>query len=444
MSILTGIAVPHPPIILHEVGRGEEKKIQSTIDAYDKAMKLVASLEPETVILLSPHSTVFHDYFHISPGFSAKGNLSMFGASHVEIEVEYDQNLANKICELATVESIPAGTFGEKDPMLDHGSLIPLYFLKKHYTDFKVVRISPSGLSSDVHHSFGKCINSAVESLDKNVVIIASGDLSHKLKTTGPYGYAEEGPIFDEKIINIFHSGKLNELLKLDDILCNNAAECGLKPFQIMAGSLSESKIIPSMLSYEGPFGVGYAVATFEVMSKSIPKHKEEDEYVKLAKKTIEHYIVTGKRTNIPDDVSSELLYSKAGVFVSLKKHGELRGCIGTISPNENCIAEEIIQNAISASSCDPRFSAVKEHELDHLEYSVDVLGQAEPIDSFDKLDVNRYGVIVQKGHRRGLLLPNLEGIDTVEKQVDIARQKAGVMKGEKYNLLRFEVVRHK
>lgn len=444
MSILTGIAVPHPPIILHEVGRGEEKKIQSTIDAYDKAMALVASLEPETVVIISPHSTVFQDYFHISPGFSAKGNLSMFGASQVEIEIEYDQDLANKINELSTMKNIPAGTFGERDPMLDHGSLIPLYFLQKHYPNFKVVRISPSGLSPDTHYSFGKCINSAIESLDKRAVIIASGDLSHKLIETGPYGYAKEGPVFDKNIVKIFASGTLKDLLKFDDGFCNDAAECGLKPFQIMAGSLSESKIIPSVLSYEGPFGVGYAVATFEVMSKNISMDTGEDDYVKLAKKTIEHYVLTGRRIDIPSDIDNDLLYGKAGVFVSLKIDNTLRGCIGTISPNEDSLAEEIIQNAISASSYDPRFTAVKEHELEHLEYSVDVLGEAEPIDSCDKLDVNRYGVIVEKGNRRGLLLPNLEGIDTVEKQVDIARQKAGIKADEKYNLLRFEVVRHK
>lgn len=444
MSILTAIAVPHPPIILHEIGQGEEKKIQSTIDAYDKAMELVASLEPETVVVISPHSATFQDYFHISPGFSAKGDLTMFGTNEINLEVEYDQDLVNRISELAAVKDIPAGTCGAKETMLDHATLIPLYFLKKHLSNFKVVRISPSGLSPETHYSFGECIKSAVESLNKNVVIIASGDLSHKLIETGPYGYAKEGPIFDKNIVKIFESGKLEDLLRFDEIFCMDAAECGLKPFQIMAGSLSESTLLQNVLSYEGPFGVGYVVATFEVISKNIPKHKEEDdEYVKLAKKTIENYVVTGRRISIPEDIAPELLYNKAGVFVSLKIGGALRGCIGTISSNEDCIAEEIIQNAISASSCDPRFYPVKEQELVYLEYSVDVLGEAEPIDSSNKLDVNKYGVIVQKGNRRGLLLPNLEGIDTVAKQIDIARQKAGISENEEYNLLRFKVVRH-
>ncbi|HHZ00152.1 MAG TPA: AmmeMemoRadiSam system protein A, partial [Tissierellia bacterium] len=129
---------------------------------------------------------------------------------------------------------------------------------------------------------------------------------------------------------------------------------------------------------------------------------------------------------------------------VSLKLDGSLRGCIGTISPTTSSIADEIIRNAISAGTEDPRFPPVTEEELSRLEYSVDVLGKAEKIESLDDLDPVRYGVIVTKGHRRGLLLPNLEGINTVEEQVSIALRKAGIYPHEDYRLERFEVVRHK
>ena len=131
-------------------------------------------------------------------------------------------------------------------------------------------------------------------------------------------------------------------------------------------------------------------------------------------------------------------------MFVSLKKDGRLRGCIGTISPAAENIAAEILTNAVSAGIGDPRFDPVEEDELPELVYSVDVLGEAEPISGMDELDPKRYGVIVNKGHRRGLLLPNLEGVDTVRQQVDIALQKAGIRREESYTLERFEVVRHK
>ena len=133
----------------------------------------------------------------------------------------------------------------------------------------------------------------------------------------------------------------------------------------------------------------------------------------------------------------------RAGAFVSIHKHGYLRGCIGTIGPTRDSVAEEIIENAISASTRDPRFSPVTEDELPWLEISVDVLGEAEPIDSPEELDPRRYGVIVTSGRKRGLLLPDLEGVDTPAQQIDIASRKAGIRKGEKISLERFEVIRH-
>ena len=137
------------------------------------------------------------------------------------------------------------------------------------------------------------------------------------------------------------------------------------------------------------------------------------------------------------------LLRDRAGVFVSIKKNGELRGCIGTISPVGENIAEEIIQNAISSCSHDPRFNPIGPEELPSLSVSVDVLSEPEPVKSVSELDVRRYGVIVSKGFRRGLLLPNLEGVNTVDYQLRIALDKAGIGYKETYAIQRFEVVRH-
>jgi AmmeMemoRadiSam system protein A len=146
----------------------------------------------------------------------------------------------------------------------------------------------------------------------------------------------------------------------------------------------------------------------------------------------------------MPKNLPKEMLQAKAGVFVSLKKHGELRGCIGTISHTTDNIAQEIMRNAISAGTGDPRFFPVQEDELDELQYSVDVLMKPEAIDSVDQLDVKRYGVIVRSGYKSGLLLPNLEGVDTVEEQLEIVLQKAGIGRNENYKMERFEVIRHK
>jgi AmmeMemoRadiSam system protein A len=132
-----------------------------------------------------------------------------------------------------------------------------------------------------------------------------------------------------------------------------------------------------------------------------------------------------------------------AGVFVCIKSHGQLRGCIGTITPVTESVADEILRNAVSVACEDPRFPPVRENELTDLVYTVDVLAPPEPIDSLEMLDVKRYGVIVTSGHKRGLLLPNLDGVDTIDEQLDIAMQKAGIREGEPVLLERFEVVRY-
>ena len=163
---------------------------------------------------------------------------------------------------------------------------------------------------------------------------------------------------------------------------------------------------------------------------------------VKLAKETVESYIRNGKVAR-PKELTPEMK-ERAGVFVSLHKHGQLRGCIGTFEPAKDNVAEEIIANAISSSTMDPRFPPVTASELDDLEYSVDILTRPEPVTDLSQLDPKEYGVIVESGWKRGLLLPDLEGVDSVEEQIAICRLKAGISASEPLNLYSFQVRRFK
>ena len=172
-------------------------------------------------------------------------------------------------------------------------------------------------------------------------------------------------------------------------------------------------------------------------------KKNKESTYVKLAREAIENYIRYGKVISPPPDLPEEMVNQKAGVFVSLKKFGNLRGCIGTFLPTEQNIAYEIIRNAISAAMEDPRFPPVTVSELDDLSISVDVLSPPEEVSDISQLDPKRYGVIVSSGYKKGLLLPDIEGVDTVEEQINIAKRKAGIYPGEKVKLYRFEVKRY-
>ena len=322
------------------------------------------------------------------------------------------------------------------------------------------MRIGIAGLPPEDHYRLGMLIRQTADQLGRRTAIIASGDLSHKLKADGPYGLSPDGAVYDRRIMEVMGRGAFGELFDFPESLCTAAAECGHRSFVMMAGCFDGIGVQAEALSYEGPFGVGYGVCTFlpgeaDPSRRFLARHQEavtqkaaearagEDVYVRLARQSFTAWVTEHRRIPVPDGLPPELLARRAGVFVSLHKAGQLRGCIGTIAPTQASVAEEIIQNAVSACAQDPRFSPVRPEELAAIECSVDVLGEAEPIDSMDALDVQRYGVIVTSGHKRGLLLPALDGVDTVAQQVDIARRKAGISTYENLSLERFEVIRH-
>ena len=460
MSIIAAFMVPHPPMIVPEVGRGSEKQVEKTIASYEKVAEEIAALKPETIIISSPHSVMYSDYFHISPAGRAQGSFGDFGAPGVKFDVDYDQELVKLICSRAEASQFPAGTLGEKHPELDHGTMVPLWFITKKYKDFKLVRTGLSGYDLLKHYEYGIRIKNAVESLGRRVVYVASGDLSHKLQSYGPYGFAEEGPVYDKRIIDVCSGARFGELFDFDESFCEKAAECGHKSFVIMAGALDGVAVQATQYSHEDVTGVGYGICSFipkgddegrHFLDKRLKlvedelnqKREKSDAYVKLAQASAEYFVKNGNVMPLPNNLPSELLNTKAGAFVSVHKFGALRGCIGTIASTQKNLALEIIENAVSAVSKDPRFQPVTEDELKYLDINVDVLGEAEPIKSEAELDVKKYGVIVQSGYKRGLLLPDIDGVDTVEQQVSIARRKGGIAPDEKIDLFRFEVVRH-
>lgn len=467
-GIIEAVAVPHPPLIVPMVGRGQERAVQDTIDAYETVAARIAEANPDVLIVTSPHAPLYRDGFFISDATTVQGDMSRFGAPDTRIDMSGDPVLAQRIAEIVDADGIPVVLESRAqrsfrslsmDDGIDHGTFVPLHFLQQHLPRTPVVRIGLSGLGPEDHERLGRAITSALAEQDKRAVFVASGDLSHKLKEDGPYGFDPAGPRFGQRIGEIFDAGDLDALFTMDPVLCDDAAECGLRSFQIMAGALAEQArrsgqtFEGELMSLEGPFGVGYAVARFvpsDVDSRSsagvlgVSEEEIVDPIVGLARASVEGYVRDGCPITRPHGLPEELLSEKAGVFVSLHEGDDLRGCIGTIEAVRECIADEIIANGIAACSHDPRFEPVHERELDFLSYSVDVLSAPEPIESPEDLDPSRYGVIVTQGWRRGLLLPNLDGVETVAQQVAIAKQKAGISPfDENVELERFEVVRH-
>ncbi|MDR0557914.1 MAG: AmmeMemoRadiSam system protein A [Treponema sp.] len=452
--------VPHPPLIVPGIGRGDE--IPATRDAYMRIAEEVREENPGTVIFISPHSVCYADYFHISPGTSATGSFGAFRAPRIRFSARYDEELARCIGVTAEKSGVHAGKLGERDAELDHGVMVPLYFLSSP----RIIRIGLSGLPLIDHYRFGMCIREAVDALGRDVVLAASGDMSHKLKTDGPYGFAKEGPEHDAFVKDCIEKSDFKSLMAVDPALCERAAECGFRSLVILAGFMDGVRTQARVLSYECPFGVGYLTAAFsgesgasggeasllpvllaERKARLARKRDTNDPYVRLAINAIERFVKTGKIMAPPassKDTPAEMLEKRAGVFVSVKKDGALRGCIGTIAPVRKNIALEIIENGVSAVSRDPRFPPVEEEELESLAYSVDILSPPEAIGDSSALDVVKYGVIVSCGNRRGLLLPNLDGVDSVEEQIAIALRKGGIQPSEPYALERFEVERHR
>ena len=476
MAIVAAFAVPHPPLIIPAVGLGREHEIQSTVDAYEEVGRRIAALQPDTVVISSPHSIMYRDYLHVSPGAGARGSFAQFRAPQAAYECTYDQQFVAALEAACLADQLPAGTRGERTPQLDHGTMIPLHYIKNACEATgqpmpKVVRMGLSGLSPAEHYRMGMLVQRVASVLGKRVVFVASGDLSHKLLAEGPYGFAPEGPEFDQRVCRAFAEGDFLDLLCMDRGFAERAAECGLRSFQIMAGTLDRTDVRAELLSHEGPFGVGYGVAAFEPVGEEgscedralleayeewhrqdlAQRRAAEDELVSLARLSLETYVLSGgirvRVDDLPDGraLPPELLQRRAGCFVSLKKDGELRGCIGTIAPTKTSLAEEICANAVSAGRYDSRFEPVEAEELNDLVYDVDVLGDPEPIASEDELDVRKYGVIVStRDGRRGLLLPDLDGVDSVREQVSIAAQKGGIdLFGDDYRLERFVVERH-
>ncbi|MEQ8197088.1 MAG: AmmeMemoRadiSam system protein A [Clostridiaceae bacterium] len=465
MSLLGFYLLPHPPIIIPEVGKGEEKKISNTIEGFRAVGKEIAEKAPETIVIITPHGTMFQDAISMSYENEISGDLRNFGVPDILMKLQINKSLTSRIFELSQEEGV-AVVMTTKSFLrrynvtfsLDHGAMVPLYFVNKYYKDYKLVHITYAPLSDIDLYKFGICINKAVEELKDRVVLIASGDLSHKLKAEGPYGFDPCGEKFDKEFLYYLEKGDVEGIFSIDKNIIYNAGECGRRSTAILLGALDGKKFKGELMSYEGPFGVGYGIMKFITISEDSPKlekfessrqayyekrKKQQDPYVRLARESLTTYLETQKiMKEIPDYVTDEMKNTKRGVFVSMKKHGNLRGCIGTILPVTDSVAEEIIRNAIESGLNDPRFNGVEEEELKDIVFSVDVLTEPEP-SSKQELDPREYGVIVSCRGRRGLLLPDLEGVDTVERQLEIALQKAGIPPYEDYNIERFRVIRH-
>ncbi len=434
------------PVVAGQFYPGSASQLEAMIETLvdEKAEK------QDVIGLVSPHAGYIYSgpvagavisrikfkdtFIIIGPNHSGKGKpLSIMTQGKWKTplgEVEIDSELGKQI--LATSTHLQEDDIAHQ---YEHSIEVQIPFLQYFKSDFRIVPIILGYAGGDTYKEIGREIAKAVRELNREVVIIASSDMTH-------YEPQESAQKKDTQAINAILDLDEDELLRRVEEL--NISMCGYAPTTSLISAAKElgaksAELVKYQTSGDTTGDYSAVVGYAGIIISAVEMHP----LVKLAKNTVETYVEEGKVPPPPDELTPEMK-EKAGVFVSLHKSGELRGCIGTFEPAAKNVAEEIIQNAISSSTRDPRFPPVTPDELGQLEYSVDVLTTPKPVKDKSRLDPKKYGVIVQCGFRRGLLLPDLEGVDTVDYQIDICCQKAGIAPDEPVNLYRFEVKRYK
>jgi len=457
-KVVLGALSPHPPLLIPEVGGDMLLEVDDTKRAMERLALAVREVDPDVVVIISPHGPIMPGSIGIWAVGTLKGDFARFGAPEVAFTVENDLELLSVLLDEGRAAGYPLQGVDEAllkrygyPPDLDYATLIPLYYLEKAGVRKPVLPMGMGFFHPRKLYEFGVILRRGVEKAGRRAVIIASGDLSHRLTVDAPAGYSKSGPAFDRTLWDLLSKGDVEGILNIDPQLREDAGECGYRSLVMMLGCWEGRSVKTVPLSYEGPFGVGYGVCLIRDKDLYLASLGEDEgrqssrphPLVELARRTVEA-IARGEAPPSAEDVSLPGdLPARAAVFVTLYRDGHLRGCIGTIEPVHSSLAEEVISNARQAAFADPRFLPVRAFELNRITYSVDVLGEPEPVDDERQLDPRIYGVIVRSGRRVGVLLPDIEGIDTAKTQVDIARRKAGIRPDEPVELYRFRVIRY-
>lgn len=427
------VLMPHAPVLIPEVGGGREREAAATVEAMWEAARMVVASHPQAVLVISPHSPRRPGHFGFWTGATLVGDMSRFGCPEVTLELPNATALASAIAE--RFHETGLATWWVPAQPLDHGAFVPLYFLTRSGWAGPTVVMSLNHPGEGGWRKAGQGIQRAAQVLGIRLAVVASGDMSHRLRPGAPAGYEPRAARFDQEFVRILRAGRYEALTQLDPTLQELAAEDVVDSTLIGAHAAGLADTDHRVLSYEGPFGVGYCVARLF--------HAERNGSAgtllpAIAREAVERHLCNGRpHRAIPRDAFFD---QRAGVFVTIRtRDGRLRGCRGTIFPQQPDLVEETRAVALSSAFQDGRFEPVTEDELGQLTYEVSVLHPPEPVASAAELDPHRYGVIVSTPDgRRGLMLPEVEGLDTVAQQIEATCRKAQIDPREPLTLERF------
>ncbi len=414
----------HAPIVVPAVGGARARSCAASTRAMAVAARRVVAARPEALVLLSPHTPRVRGAFSCVAGQRIRADLSEFGAAEVRCDLPRGAGMHTALIEACHAEGVALEDITLR--RLDHGAMVPLAFLVEAgwQGDTLVIGL-PAEPRAEELAALGRAIRTAAEG--KRWALVASGDCSHRLLPQAPAGYHARAAQFDRALVEVVTSGDDAALFRMDEELRELAAEDVLDTIQIAAACAGSAQG-RELLSYEGPFGVGYLVAVLHA-----GEERDLSRLVDVAEDAL-HAHLHG-RGHQASAVLDDAHYT--GVFVTWRKNGDLRGCIGRMTL-QGSITDAVRELAVAAAVEDPRFPPVTRAELPELTGEVTLLHPTEPVTGTHELDPRVWGVEVSAGWRRGVLLPDIEGVDTVSEQLAIVLRKAGIAAHERYQLRRF------
>ena len=441
------VLMPHAPILVPDVGGDRAGAARASVRAMREAAARVMDFQPDTLALISPHSPRQRGAFGLWAGDRLTGTFAQFNAPGAQVSLPNDTPLADAI--IAEARNRGLATWLIRGQTLDHGALVPLWFLAQAGWAGPTVVLSLKDPADGGLAELGEAIAAAARASRRRIAIVASGDMSHRLKENAPCGFHPQAHQFDETFINLIRDGDYHGIGNIAPALRELAAEDAVDSTLAAAAAVDWKAAGHKVLNYEAPFGVGYGVAIL-FAEKSNPadptpataraSNREGAILPALARQSVAAAL--RDNSELPPAATAPYLSAKHGVFVTLReRNGMLRGCCGTISPTCDNVVAETWRSARLAALQDTRFSPVQASELPYLHFDVSVLHSMEKISSAAELDPARYGVVVStEDGRRALLLPGIAEITTSEQQLGIARKKGRIGPREPVMLQRFQI----
>lgn len=440
-SIRFAALMPHAPILVPAVAGPRAGAARTTAAMRDVAGRL-GGHSIDTVVVISPHSPRRRNAFGLWSGSVLAGSLGQFGARDASIELPNDLEFAPVLSKAAAKRGVELWSI--QPGLLDHGAVVPLWFLAEGGWNGRTVILSLNHPGEGGLDELGAALREAAERCGRRVAVIASGDMSHRLTRDAPGGHHPGGAQFDRALINGLRTASYKSLREFNETLQQDAGEDALDSTRIALAAAGWKADGHEVLSYEGPFGVGYGVAVlFQRPHETPPEVTATTEgqcLPAIARRSV-FAALTGHAVS-HDTPLSNYLSRPGAVFVTMRTvEGRLRGCVGSLAPSRPNIVQETWHYARIAAFNDPRFAPVALDELDRLRFEVSVLHTFQTVQSTAELDPRRFGVIVSASDgRRGLLLPAIPEIQTVGAQLRHVRGKAGIAVHEPVEMQRFQV----